>query len=347
MRTNQPASCSCVRSYIYHRISSGMTSFWLCLKLDKRDWHYSMCEAMTTLIHSLLCIFFNPLPHVYTLRLPFMSVYVCFLCVCVWFGRLSRWSSLSVADTDPENHGVWGGQESAAQPTNGRPCQAGRRPRVGGGGGGGGGGCGGGREGGATTTLILFYLFFLNSSTRVTLGGGPPNFTLVSSRNRNKPGKQNTSSGNKKKNSGVCFSFKGDGVLFILHLFYVFCWVFFFEPQVRDCILQPSSCKNKTHSSTLPQIQSSSVISSLLIKELMEAAGWGGWGLEGAKPSHHHPPPPLHNPFAQPTPPPAHTHTHTGTLAHTIHSTRIHSPPPPPYTLLPWFPWRLLSPKLR
>lgn len=80
MRTNHPASCSRVRSYTHHRISSGMTSFWLCLKLDKRDWHYSMCGAMTTLIHSLLCIFFNPLPHVYTLRLPLRVSMCVFLC---------------------------------------------------------------------------------------------------------------------------------------------------------------------------------------------------------------------------------------------------------------------------
>lgn len=141
----------------------------------------------------------------------------------MWFGRLSRWSSLSVADTDPENHGVWGGQESAAQPTNGRPCQAGRRPRV------------GGRwwcwwwwwwQRGRGDNHSHPFSFFLKLQHSGHSRGGPPDFTLVSSRhrNRNKPGKQKKQA--PAKNSGVCFSFKENlqvkvtVFFFILHLFY-------------------------------------------------------------------------------------------------------------------------------
>lgn len=106
---------------------SGCASNWIratetvaCMK----PWLHSFTPYCAySLIHSHMCTLW-------------ISLYKC-LCVyervfCVWFGRLSRCCSLSVADTDPENHGVWGGQGSAAQPTNRRPCQAGRRPRVGG-----------------------------------------------------------------------------------------------------------------------------------------------------------------------------------------------------------------------
>lgn len=56
--------------------------------------------------------------------------------------------------------GLRAGQESAAHPTDRRPCQAGHRPAAEGG--------GGSREGGVTTTLIL-----LKPNTWVTLGGHP------------------------------------------------------------------------------------------------------------------------------------------------------------------------------
>lgn len=78
MRTNQSQAGA---SFVYHHIYNRTTFFWLRLKLDKSDWHYSMCETMTTRIHSLLCIFFNPLPHVYILCFP-LQVSMC-VCVCV------------------------------------------------------------------------------------------------------------------------------------------------------------------------------------------------------------------------------------------------------------------------
>lgn len=245
----------------------------------------------------------------------------------VCFGRLSWCSSLSVADTDPENHGVWGGQESAAQPTNRRPCQAGRRPRVGGGGGSG----GGGREGGETTTLILLKPRHLGHTR------GPPNFTLFYSmaplqRNRN-TGKQliwawktKTKRAPAKKNSFQRL---------LQYIFFsampskefaskvtVFFYFYFFFPQATGQRLHFQTLQNKTHSSTLPQIQSSSVISSLLIKE---GCWWRlvGWWRGLSRPPPPHPQPHHPNPLTHPP------------------------PPPPPYTLLPWFPWRLLSPKLR
>lgn len=49
--------------------------------------------------------------------------------------------------------GLGGGKSPQLSPTNRRPCQAGRRPRVSGGGWWRGGGS---REGGATAALILF-----------------------------------------------------------------------------------------------------------------------------------------------------------------------------------------------
>lgn len=132
----KPIGCE-LRLHLFNIISptgwplSGYASNWIkgtdtiaCMK----PWLYSFTlYCAYSLIHSHMC----------TLCICLYKSLCIYVCLCErlqWFGRLSWCCSLSVADTDPENHRVWGGQGSAAQPTNKRPCQAGRRPRVWGGG---------------------------------------------------------------------------------------------------------------------------------------------------------------------------------------------------------------------
>lgn len=74
----QPRPSALLCCFVCHHICN---SFWLGLRLDKRNWCYSMCEAVTTSIRSLLCIFFNH-SHIYRPTLCVSPLNKC-LCMCV------------------------------------------------------------------------------------------------------------------------------------------------------------------------------------------------------------------------------------------------------------------------